>query len=130
MNHKYEPKQEWGLIKEARELALSRRLDRDGARLAEHTKKLEELPVGTEVAVQNQTGRFPKKWDKSGVVMENQPYDKVLVRLDGSRHLTTRNRRFVKKIIAPVVPVVEPVVPRTSSSDVVAGDSIPSGEVE
>ena len=24
MNHKYEPKQEWGLIKEARELALSR----------------------------------------------------------------------------------------------------------
>ena len=126
LNHKYEPKQEWGLIKEARELALSRRLDKDGARLAEHTKKLGELPVGTEVAVQNQTGRFPKKWDKSGVIVENQPYDKVLVRLDGSRNLTTRNRRFVRQIIAPVVPVVEHVMPRVSSPEVVAGDRSPS----
>ena len=28
-------------------------------------------------------------------------HDKVLVRMDGSRRLTTRNRRFVKKIISP-----------------------------
>ena len=30
-NDKYEPKQEWALIQECREKALSRRLDRDGA---------------------------------------------------------------------------------------------------
>ena len=28
-------------------------------------------------------------------------HDKVLVRMDGSRRLTTRNRRFVKKILSP-----------------------------
>ena len=53
------------------------------------------------MAVQNQTGRFPKKWDKTGVVMENMDHDKVLVRMDGSRRLTTRNRRFVKQILSP-----------------------------
>ena len=53
------------------------------------------------MAVQNQKGRFPKKWDKTGVVVENLDHDKVLVRMDGSRRLTTRNRRFVKKIISP-----------------------------
>ena len=51
--------------------------------------------------MQNQTGRFPKKWDKTGTVVENQEYDKVLVKLDGSGRLTTRNRRFVKKIVSP-----------------------------
>ena len=51
--------------------------------------------------MQNQTGRFPKKWDKTGKVVENQDHDKVLVKLDGSGRLTTRNRRFVKKIVSP-----------------------------
>ena len=33
--------------------------------------------------------------------MENMDHDKVLVRMDGSRRLTTRNRRFVKQILSP-----------------------------
>merc|ERR1711954_472751 len=83
------------------EKALARRLDRDGAILERHTKQLDVVPVGGAVAVQNQKGRYPKKWDKTGVVVENMDHDKVLVRMDGSRRLTTRNRRFVKKIISP-----------------------------
>ena len=39
IGHKYEPKQEWGLIQEARDRALAKRLDRDGARLEQYTKK-------------------------------------------------------------------------------------------
>ena len=101
LNYKYEPKQEWGLVREYRERAMARRLDRDGARLEQYTKKQKVIPVGDTVAVQNQTGRFPKKWDKTGTVVENQEYDKVLVKLDGSGRLTTRNRRFVKKIVSP-----------------------------
>ena len=38
---------------------------------------------------------------KTGVVVENMDHDKVLIKMDGSRRLTTRNRRFVKKIISP-----------------------------
>ena len=101
VNNKYEPKQEWSMVQEYREKALARRLDRDGAILERHTKKLEVVPLGHAVAVQNQKGRFPKKWDKTGVVVENMDHDKVLVRMDGSRRLTTRNRRFLKKIISP-----------------------------
>ena len=101
VNDKYEPKQEWALVREYRERALARRLDRDGAGLAQYTKQQKQIPIGDAVAIQNQTGRFPKKWDKTGVVVENKDHDKVLVRMDGSRRLTTRNRRFVKKILSP-----------------------------
>ena len=101
VNDKYEPKQEWAMVREYREKALKRRLDRDGARLEQYTKKQELIPIGYAVAVQNQAGRYPKKWDKTGVVVENMDHDKVLVRMDGSRKLTTRNRRFVRKILSP-----------------------------
>ena len=101
VNDKYEPKQEWAMVREYREKALKRRLDRDGARLEQYTKKQKLIPIGNAVAVQNQAGRHPKKWDKTGVVVENMDHDKVLVRMDGSRRLTTRNRRFVRKILSP-----------------------------
>ena len=105
------------MVREYREKALARRLHRDGARLEQYTKKQQLIPVGDAVAVQNQAGRFPKKWDKTGVVVENMDHDKVLVRMDGSRRLTTRNRRFVKKILSsPDMPDQElpDVAPNTS----------------
>ena len=48
--------------------------------------------------IQNQTGNDPTKWDKTGIVLENRPHSQVLVRVDGSRRITLRNRRFVKKL--------------------------------
>ena len=65
--------------------AVSRRLAR-----------LLKLSPGSVVAVQNQTGRFPKKL--------NLDNDKVVVRMDGSRRL---NRRFVKKNVSPLLHVVK-----------------------
>ena len=58
--------------------------------------------MGTAVSIQNQTGRHPTKWNKTGMVIENQPFNKVLVRVDGSRRVTTRNRRFVRVILPPL----------------------------
>ena len=40
----------------------------------------------------------PTKWDKTGVVLENKPNSQVLVRVDGSRRTTLRNRRFVRPL--------------------------------
>ena len=57
---------------------------------------MKRIPVGGAVAVQNETGRFLKKWEKTGVVVEIKDYDLVLIGMDGSRRLTTRNRRFVR----------------------------------
>ena len=71
--------------------------------------------------------------------MENQDYDKVLVKLDGSGRLTTRNRRFVRKIVSPPdlaqtsVPPAQSVVPVSGDVDVIpngGGDIIPGHIIE
>merc|ERR1712106_840003 len=84
---------------EDRERALASRRSTDGTRLARHTKQQPELQHGRQVAVQNQTGRNPTKWDKTGTVIKTRPHSQVVVRLDGSRRMTLRNRKFVKEIL-------------------------------
>lgn len=108
LSYKYEPRQEWVLLQEDRDRAMARRLQSDGSRLEEHTRSLPALSVGDAVMIQNQTGRSPTKWDKSGVVLENMPYEKLKIRVDGSRRVTERNRRFVKKILPPTLPLRQP----------------------
>ena len=97
--HKYKPSQEWSLLQEDRERALASRRSTDGTKLARYTKQQPELQHGTQVAVQNQTGRNPTKWDKTGTVIETRPHSQVVIRMDGSRRMTLRNRRFVKQIL-------------------------------
>ena len=89
---------EWRLTMEQRELALARRHARREADLSEHTKQLRPLEVGQVVMVQNQTGNNPRRWDKSGVVVEVMPFDKYKIKIDGTGRITTRNRRFLKPI--------------------------------
>ena len=57
MGYKYEPWQEWCLIRNEREKGLSKRYEVDGKRLAEYTRDFKEVPFGTDVAVQNQNGK-------------------------------------------------------------------------
>ena len=38
------------------------------------------------------------KWDKTGVVLENKPNSKVMLKVNGSRRVTMRNRRFVRSM--------------------------------
>ena len=64
----------------------------------EKSRNYKELDVGTAVAIQNQSGNNPTKWDKTGIIIENKPNSKVVIRVDGSRRITVRNRRFVKPI--------------------------------
>ena len=93
--HKYRPSQEWSLLQEDRERAIASRRHTDGTRLARYTKQQPDLPPGTSVAVQHQTGRHPTKCDKTCVILENRPHSQVLIRMDGSRKVTLCNRRFV-----------------------------------
>ena len=50
------------------------------------------------MAVQNQSGNRPKRWDNTGTVVEVESFDKYVVKMDGSGRLTTRNRRYLKPI--------------------------------
>ena len=61
------------------------------------------LTCGDFVRIQNQIGHHPKKWDKTGTVIEVRQFNQYVVRVDGSGGVTLRNRKFLRKY-APVVP--------------------------
>ena len=88
---------QWKEAWQAKEEALKARYVRTLESLSEHVQPLPMLDVGDPVMIQNQSGRFPKKWDKSGVVVEKKGNDQHVVKVDGSGRLTLRNRRFLRK---------------------------------
>jgi hypothetical protein len=96
LTYKYEPAKDWAIRQEHRERTLANKREMDHQRWSHRTKNLEELEVGTTVAIQNQTGPNPTKWDKTGIIIENKPNSKVMIKVDGSRCVTLRNRRFVR----------------------------------
>ena len=101
---RYEPHPTWRDTLTAREDALRNRHMRDAERWTAHTKQLPPLVVGDLVRLQNQTGPDPRRWDKTGTVIEVRQNDQYVVRVDGSGRVTVRNRKFLRKY----EPVVRP----------------------
>ena len=87
---------QWRAAWKAKEEALKCRFARSLERLNEHTRPLQPLTAGDTVFVQNQVGNAPKKWDRSGVVVEVLENDQYLIRIDGSGRVSRRNRRFLR----------------------------------
>ena len=87
----------WREAWEAKEVALKTRYVKTLEDLNEHSRPLSPLRHGDHVIIQNQQGQFPKKWDKSGVVVEIKDNDQYVVKVAGSGRLTLRNRRFLRK---------------------------------
>ena len=117
---KYLPHKTWQETLSNREEALRNRHMRDAERLSAHTRVLPPLSVGDCVRIQNQTGPYPTKWDKTGIVIEVRQFDQYIVRVDGSGRVTLRNRKFLRHYI-PVVPrsaiisLPTPTAPQTES---------------
>ena len=88
---------QWREAWKAKEEALRERYVKTIETLNEHAHPLPPLRHGDSVMIQNQRGRFPKKWDNSGVVVETKPNDQYVVKLAGSGRLTLRNRRFLRQ---------------------------------
>ena len=44
----------------------------------------------------NKSGNHPKKWDRSGTVVEVLPFNQYTVRIDGFRRVTKRNRKYLR----------------------------------
>ena len=88
-------RQEWDVIAESRERALAKR----ALVPTPAGKELGLLAIGDSVQVQNQVGNHPNKWYSTGVIAEVLPDRQYRVILDGSRRVTLRNRRFLKKIL-------------------------------
>ena len=115
---KYQPHSTWRETLTSREEALRNRHMRAAERLTEHTRPLPPLVIGDYVRIQNQTGPHPKKWDKTGIVVEVRQFDQYVVRVDGSGRVTLRNRKFLRKYI-PVIeraPLLRLPVPTPTSN--------------
>ena len=92
---KYLPHKTWQDTLSNREEAIRNRHMKDAERLSAHTRVLPPLSVGDCVRIQNQTGPYPTRWDKTGLVVEVRQFDQYVVRVDGSGRVTIRNRKFL-----------------------------------
>ena len=63
-----------------------------------NTRNLPGLKVGQHVNIQNQhgAGKIAKRWDRTGIVVEDLGFNKYRVRVDGSGRVTDRNRQFLR----------------------------------
>ena len=68
-------------------------------RWSEHTRRLPPLAVGNHVHIQKQTGPYPTKWDKTGIIIEVRQFDQYVVRVDESGRVTIRNPKYLRKYI-------------------------------
>ena len=89
-------REEWEAIADRRENALARRVSIVTPSI---NRELQPLVAGDAVQIQNQTGNRPNKWNTTGIISEVLPNRQYNVITDGSRRVTLRNRRFLKKII-------------------------------
>ena len=87
----------WEKLADQRAYALARRGTKMTDSWTMRTRPLAPLKVGDSVFIQNQEGNYPCRWDKRGQVVEVKGYDQYIVRVDGSRRLTRRNRKFLRK---------------------------------
>ena len=104
-------RKEWLTMKADREKALSTKYGRIQEDLERHSHSLPPLLVGDVVQVQNQRGKDPLRWDRSGIVVESLGNQQYTVKMDGSGRVTLRNRRFLRKI--------EPFLPRSLVLDII-----------
>lgn len=102
---RYQPHETWRGTLASREDALRNRHMKDAERWSEHTRRLPPLQVGDRVRLQNQIGPEPRKWDKTGLVVEVRQHDQYVIRMDGSGRVTLRNRRFLRRYVPVQTPL-------------------------
>ena len=80
-------------------------------KLNEHVKELKALKVGQSVPVQNQSGNHGKRWARTGTVVETGPGPRqYAVRMNGSRNVSIRNRKFMRPYTGVADVMAEEVV--------------------
>lgn len=94
---RYSPHETWTELNSHRELAMARRHSREHERWNEHTHRLPALKVGDHVYLQNLVGNHPRRWERTGTVVEVRQYHQYVVRVDGSGRVTIRNRQHLRK---------------------------------
>ena len=86
------------------------------------------MSVGDTVMVQDQSSNKAGKWTKTGKVIESLGFDSYLVKIDGSRTVSKRNRKFLKKI-TPYADVIKEAENSTGGKSVKPNPSMNDYEV-
>ena len=133
----YRPADVWIDNAEKRELALKKRVYKGLERWSEHSKIQPKLQPGQSVYIQNQRGlgKASKRWDRSGVILEDKGFDKYSVKVDGSGRVTDRNRRFLRAFkpeYEPRIPAPRPIIAEDTTHGPAQGredhDDVPLSE--
>jgi hypothetical protein len=66
--------------------------------------------------VQDQSTHKPGRWTKTGKIVEVLEFDSYLVKIDGSNHVTKRNRKFLRKFSTYIDKVAGPDTPSLHST--------------
>ena len=106
--HKFALQGNWEQAAKLREQCFMQRHYAKCEDLSTKTKPLQPLIPGDQVYIQDQTGKTPRQWNKSGKVLEVLPHDSYLLRVDGSYRTTRRNRRFLRKFTPHNQPFLTP----------------------
>ena len=86
----------WRNAWQMKEEALRQRFHHSAESLNEHSRPLPALKPGDRCYIQNQTGNYPKRWDRSGTVVEAHDHNSYTVKVDGTGRVTRRNRKFLR----------------------------------
>ena len=97
MMGRFSPHETWRELMEHREKAMAQRHSRGHEAWSQGTRRLPPLKTGDQVYVQNQTGNHPRRWERTGTVVEVRQFDQYVVKMDGSGRATLRNRVFLRK---------------------------------
>ena len=105
---------EWLELADRRETAHAQRNSYANSH-ANH-RDLNPLSRGDLVSIQNQRGNHPNHWNATGRVIERLPHRQYSVLVDGSRRVTTRNRRFLRPAAESIRRMLDedPVLPTPS----------------
>ena len=135
-NHNIRPM--WREAWAHKEEALRTRFTKSSEALNEHAKSLPPLKEGDKCFIQNQTGRYPTKWHRSGSVVETCDHNQYLVKVDGSGRVTRRNRKFLRAFKPASTSIDNPrlhdpsetaITHPHTSSDTFQGDISPDTEL-
>ena len=87
----------WREAWSTKEASLRTRYAKSQETLDAHTRVVHPLNIGERCFVQNGTGNYPKRWDRTGTVTEVLDHNKYCIKVDGSGRVTTHNRKFLQQ---------------------------------
>ena len=99
----YQLKKEHIMERKEHELVAGRRIKVVTEAYDQGSRPLPPLSIGDHMRVQNQTTTRTTNWDKTDVITAILGERKYKIMMDRSCHLTTRNRRHLRRIPSPEI---------------------------